>query len=531
LEVRLLDTGLLSAAENMALDGIILNEVEAGRSPPTLRFLRFAPPAVLVGYNQDVAAEVRTEYCAAEGIDVNRRHTGGGAILFTGDMLGFEFFARRDDGFRGCFSDIIEVLGAWAAEALSTLGVSAAFRPKNDVEIEGRKVSGLGLAFLSKAFLFQGTVLVKNRMEEMIKSLRVPVEKLKRREIRSILSRVTFLADELGEVPSDRYLKRAFITTAQRDLGVDLIPGGLTGHEKQRLINERSFYGSADWVHRRRMNGDGAGLLRAQTGTARVALWADLKTKRIKDAVITGDFFTRPQRLVMDLETALRGASLKPQLLTRQVDNFLRAAGGEFVGTSADLLGRAIVETARRGVIRWPGFSPEELNRIYPINADLGLIGFPRPTWLLLPYCAKDLACALRHEDDCTGCGECDIGTMYDLARARGLTPVSINSFEHLMEVLGRLSRIEGASYAASCCEAFLAKHDQEMADTGVPGFVVALGSLTCYDLGKEQVAYVGKYERQSELDTALFVKTIDWLTSAQEAAGTREGDELARAG
>ncbi|MBW2618410.1 MAG: lipoate--protein ligase family protein, partial [Deltaproteobacteria bacterium] len=52
MRLRLLDTGLLPAAENMALDGIILDEVEAGHSPPTFRLLRFDPPCVLVGYNQ-----------------------------------------------------------------------------------------------------------------------------------------------------------------------------------------------------------------------------------------------------------------------------------------------------------------------------------------------------------------------------------------------------------------------------------------------------------------------------------------------
>ncbi len=527
MEVRLLNTGLMSAAENMALDGIILDEVEAGRSPMTFRLLRFSPPAVLVGYNQDVAAEVRTDYCAAEGIEINRRLTGGGAILFTPDMLGFELFVRRDEGFSGSFIDIIEVLGTWAAEALGTLGVAATFRPKNDIEIDGRKVSGLGLAFLSRAFLFQGTVLVANRIEPMIKALRVPVEKLKRREIRSILGRVTFLADELRKTPADADLEAAFTRTFARGLGVDLVSGDLTSREKRRLQEELPYYRSTDWVHRRRTASGGEGLLRAQTGGARVALWADLATKRIKDAVITGDFFARPQRLILDLETALRGASLKPHLLTRRVANFFRAADGELIGTSADLLGRAIVEAARRGVVQWPGFSPEELNRIHPINADLDLPGFPAPRWLLLPYCAKDLACPLRHEDDCTRCGQCDIGTMYDLASARGLVPVSVTSFEHLMAVLERLARTPGASYVASCCEAFLAKHDQEMAATGVPGMIVALNSLTCYDLGKEQAAYAGRYGRQSRLDADLFVKTIDRLTSA--AAGT--GDGLARAG
>ncbi|MGI6332786.1 MAG: lipoate--protein ligase family protein [Zhaonellaceae bacterium] len=60
---RVLDTGLLSAAENMALDEVLLISKAKGLSPNTLRFLRFKP-CVLLGYHQSLEQEVRVEYCA-----------------------------------------------------------------------------------------------------------------------------------------------------------------------------------------------------------------------------------------------------------------------------------------------------------------------------------------------------------------------------------------------------------------------------------------------------------------------------------
>ena len=79
---RLLDTPPMTAAENMALDEALLELKGRGRTPNTIRYLQFSPRAILVGFHQSVAEEVRTQYCEANDIQINRRITGGGAIFF-----------------------------------------------------------------------------------------------------------------------------------------------------------------------------------------------------------------------------------------------------------------------------------------------------------------------------------------------------------------------------------------------------------------------------------------------------------------
>ena len=95
---RLLDTGLMTAAENMGLDEVLTRRAGQGLSPPTLRFLRFAPDAALVGYHQEVERELRLCYCQEQGIDINRRLTGGGAILFQSSALGWELIEQASLG-------------------------------------------------------------------------------------------------------------------------------------------------------------------------------------------------------------------------------------------------------------------------------------------------------------------------------------------------------------------------------------------------------------------------------------------------
>jgi len=59
---RLIDTGLLPAAENMCWDDVILEARSKNLVPNTLRFLMFNPSAVLVGFHQAIEYEVRLDY-------------------------------------------------------------------------------------------------------------------------------------------------------------------------------------------------------------------------------------------------------------------------------------------------------------------------------------------------------------------------------------------------------------------------------------------------------------------------------------
>jgi lipoate-protein ligase A len=200
---RLLDTGPCPAAENMALDEAILTARSRNLVPNTLRFLQFRPRCTLVGYHQAVEQEIRVEYCHAHGIEVNRRITGGGALFWDESQLGWEIYApvdhphlpRRPDDLYACLCQS-------AVAGLERLGVRAAFRPKNDIEVDGRKISGTGGTEIDGAFLFQGTLLVDFDVDTMLRALRIPTEKLKDKEVASLRERVTCLAWELGYVPS-----------------------------------------------------------------------------------------------------------------------------------------------------------------------------------------------------------------------------------------------------------------------------------------------------------------------------------------
>ena len=99
-------------------------------------------------------------------------------------------------------SGLYRALCTAVSNGLRKLGLAAEFRPRNDIEIDGRKVSGTGGMEEGDAFLFQGTLLVDFDLETMIKSLRIPVQKLAAKELDSMRERVTWLSRELGHVPA-----------------------------------------------------------------------------------------------------------------------------------------------------------------------------------------------------------------------------------------------------------------------------------------------------------------------------------------
>lgn len=516
-EFRLLDTGAISAATNMALDKIILEEVAAGASPPTLRFLQFKPAAALVGYHQDVNLEIRKDYCRTNGIEINRRHTGGGSIFFQESALGWELYGVPGEApFLGSYETILYRICSVAASGLSRLGIEAAFRPRNDIEVEGRKISGTGGVTISGGFMFQGTVLVENEVDRFLKALRVPVEKLKKREIESLMERICFLSDLISPVPSISRIQAAMTREFEEHLHVRMTRAELTPAERKRLTEEISYFESTEWIEARsRPPSEGEpirSLVQADAGTMRVLLWAAPGGRRVRQALIVGDFFTVPGRLIHDLEAALAGVVLERHALERAVLSFFNSYDGHILGIDPSEVAATVGKAADRLKLVNGDFSLAEVNELFLVNITPDEVVGQKPKWLLLPYCSKDLDCEYRDIPGCDECGRCEIGDCFELARSFHLEPITIQSFEHLMEVLRNRCRDAHAIYVGSCCEPFYAKHQKEMEEVRARGVLVNLDCTTCYDLGKASLAYEGKFDTKTFLNLGLMEKTLQYL-------------------
>jgi lipoate-protein ligase A len=507
---RLLDTGVRTAAENMALDEVLLTARSQKGVPDTLRFLQFSPPSALVGYHQAVEQEIRISYCRERGIHINRRLTGGGGLFFDESQLGWEIIASQEDPrFPRQIEKLYERICQGAIRGLEKLGIRAAFRPKNDIEVSGRKISGTGGTSMGGAFLFQGTLLVDFDVETMLRALRIPTEKLRDKEIASVRERVTCLAWELGRVPPLAHIKAALAEGFAETFGISLEPGPLTPLEEELLARRLPYFQSEEWIYGIRRPLDQRrevwALYKSPGGLIRTALI--VSAGRIREALITGDFFAYPRRAILDLEARLKGAPADIDAVRSIIERFFAEETVRIPGvTPADFL-RTIQEALEKTTYTQHGIGPEEANYIFCVVKPLAEI--QRCQTLLLPYCAKLPDCSYRYQEGCALCGGCCIHEAYRLAEQYGLTPITIQSFEHLEETLQRLKREGAEAFVGSCCEAFYAKHREDFERIGLPGILVDVDSSTCYDLGKEQDAYAGKFQNQTYLKMELLEKVL----------------------
>jgi len=312
---RVIDTGIRDGRRQIAFDQAMIDAHKAGKIPDTIRFLRF-PPTVLIGRHQALSREIRLDYCRANGIGVARRITGGGAIYFDEGQLGWELVFHRSTLGIESLAEATRRICEAAAAGLSRLGVNAKYRPRNDIEVDGRKVSGTGGFFDQDTLFYQGTVLVDMNPADMTAALNVPQAKLARRSLDSAAQRVVTLKELLGAAPSLESIRESLLAGFAERLGITLVPGKITASEESLAAQYHDEeIGTEAFVAEIDDPGAGEGMLAAShtgaggTITAYVRLEGQQRD-RIREVLITGDFFVTPPRTVFDLEASLRNVAV-----------------------------------------------------------------------------------------------------------------------------------------------------------------------------------------------------------------------------
>lgn len=179
---------------NMAFDEYAL-ECLALDEP--LFFLWQNSPAVIVGLNQNVYAEVDIDYLRANDISLVRRVTGGGAVYHDLGNLNYTIVGRSADLQRDYpgYTQLIQ-------QALQALGVDAALSGRNDILVDGRKVSGFAKRVYKDRLMVHGTLMYDVDLSVLECALSAPTSKMVAKGISSVRSRVMNLCECLPQVHS-----------------------------------------------------------------------------------------------------------------------------------------------------------------------------------------------------------------------------------------------------------------------------------------------------------------------------------------
>lgn len=150
-------------------------------------------PSVVFGRNQLIGNEVNTDYCRSRGIKLFRRKSGGGCVYADNGNVMFSFITA-DGNVEFTFNRYIRMM----VLMLRRMGVEATADGRNDILIDGKKVSGTAFYHIPGRSIVHGTMLFDTDMDNMTQSLTPRSDKLASNGVDSVRRRVTLLKDYIA---------------------------------------------------------------------------------------------------------------------------------------------------------------------------------------------------------------------------------------------------------------------------------------------------------------------------------------------
>ena len=162
---------------------------------------------IVVGQNQNTEAEINRAFVEQHHINVVRRSTGGGAVYHDLGNLNYSFITDvGDDGIS------IRRFTEPVVAALRSLGLNAEASGRNDILVEGRKVSGTAQRLWGDRILHHGTLLFDANADMVAGALQVDPEKFRSKSTKSVRSRIgnirSFLKQDMDMPAFWSYLKK-----------------------------------------------------------------------------------------------------------------------------------------------------------------------------------------------------------------------------------------------------------------------------------------------------------------------------------
>ena len=146
-------------------------------------------PTVMLGRNQLIDNEVNTDYCKEHKIDIFRRKSGGGCIYADKGCIQFSYISRAVNA-NEAFAAYMQRM----ADLLKGLKIDAQLSGRNDILINGTKVSGCAFYQLSNRSVLHNSLLFDTQLDHLSNALTPAKEKLQSKGVVSVRQRVTNVA-------------------------------------------------------------------------------------------------------------------------------------------------------------------------------------------------------------------------------------------------------------------------------------------------------------------------------------------------
>ncbi|RYL95647.1 lipoate--protein ligase [Sporolactobacillus sp. THM7-4] len=298
----ILDQTLNFAMEEYALTHLDINETY-------LMFYRMTP-TVIVGRNQNTVEEINMDYISSHPVTVTRRLSGGGAVYNDPGNLSFSFISKDDgDSFNNYHKFTEPVI-----RALNHMGVEAKLEGRNDLTVDGKKISG-NAQFVTKGRIYShGTLLFDVNLDHVAQALHPDAEKYQSKGVKSVRSRVTNIREELKTDMDIHQFRETLLHYIFE--GKEIPEYTITDEDWINIVEiAKNRYRNWEWVYGRSPEFNVEKAHRFPGG--RVDIRLNVKKGLIVHAAIFGDFFGAGN--VRDVEKLLTGTRYEKNDVAEQL--------------------------------------------------------------------------------------------------------------------------------------------------------------------------------------------------------------------
>ncbi len=233
-------------------------------------------PTVIFGRNQLIENEVNLQYVKDNNIEFYRRKSGGGCVYADFSNIMFSFITstfNKDFVFNTYLNKV--------ANILKELGLNAYVSGRNDILVDGLKVSGNAFYQVNSRSIVHGTMLYNTDLSVMVKAITPDNEKLISKGIDSVRKRVTNVKEHL-DITIDDFKKYIREHIADQEII-------LTNRDIKEIEKIEITYLKDNFIYGKNPNYTISKKKKTDAGMIEISL--ELKNNIVKRMNMLGDYF------------------------------------------------------------------------------------------------------------------------------------------------------------------------------------------------------------------------------------------------
>ncbi|VVB80783.1 Lipoate-protein ligase A subunit 1 [uncultured archaeon] len=247
-EWRLIELSSGHPVKQTAVDEVIIEQVAAGKSPPTIRFWQVERPTISVGRNQSLEDDVYVRKAVDDGIEIVRRPSGGGSDYLSADDICYSVIIPANLLSKSAINTTKNYLHVYKkiASALKSVGIETHFENPCNIMTGNRKIGNMA------QFAPSGVVLVHGKIRYSL-----PLDRTLRhfvckecKEAHSLLLHRKSFAEAMTCVADHKVPFRKLYSALKSALVEGLKYKSaefISGEERKLLEDKEKFYDSDNW--------------------------------------------------------------------------------------------------------------------------------------------------------------------------------------------------------------------------------------------------------------------------------------------